>query len=130
MLSESAEGKTQAGGQSYVSRNSTDHARNSAFVFMQLTYWCTCSNSYPGMKGVRELSHFPQKCQRFRANGLLAISYVKSADAKFCHIRTVQKIYTDIVVVLRVLPCSSGASSERHFVPADHAPFCEEVLIP
>jgi len=31
----------------------------------------------------RRLGHFPQKCQRFRANGFVAIKYIKALSAKF-----------------------------------------------
>ena len=50
------------------------------------------------------LGHFPQKCQRFRANGFLAIRYANAAAAKFCNILTVQNFYSDFLVVFRMLP--------------------------
>ena len=50
------------------------------------------------------LGHFPQKCQRFRANGFLAIRYINALPAKFCNILTVQKFYSDFLVVFRMLP--------------------------
>lgn len=53
--------------------------------------------------GQAKLGHFPQKCRRFRANGLLTINYMRHAVAKFCNMLGVQNLYSNARVVFRML---------------------------
>ena len=79
-------------------------ANGSSFMFMKMRASGSLETLSRWRQTIVTVCNFPQKRQRFRANGLIAINYVKTLPAKFCNILTVQKLYSAFLVVFRMLP--------------------------
>jgi hypothetical protein len=64
---------------------------------------------------------FPQRGRKFCANGFLAIRYIMAMPPKFFNILTVQKIYSALFVVFRMLPAIRGVLTMDNVSVKPHA---------
>jgi hypothetical protein len=85
-------------------------------MFMQMRVSDCLATLGRRRRRIATVCNFPQKRQRFRANGLLAINYINTLPAKFCNILTVQKLCSDFLVVFRMHPRKSGVCEKGLYV--------------